>query len=475
MKMYIGILLLITGIAVNTAVLSAEETEVVESYIVKYKADAVHLFSADETPIEFTENLYVVDAENIDSLIGNSNIEYIEPNYEAELFGCPDDEYYDEQWGLNNWGYNNIFETSNNGKGARVGIIDSGAYTSHPDLESISTESYNVIDSEDTCEDTYGHGTFVAGIIGAATNNGIGVSGIAPEADIIMLKCFSDKTTKVSYVISALNYAAELDLDVLNMSFGMSFTNTGGSNSLALQEVVNNLADSGTIIVAAVGNSSNSTLYYPVAYDNVIGVGSIGSDFTVASSSQNNESVFVTAPGENIYGLWSPDTDEGIYYTESSGTSFAAPYVTGLIALAKAYDETLDFEGACELLKNSVKDLGDTGYDTAYGWGVVNPKVFWDNLYGGTKVFITQPSCVLDDDSKGITCSQIFINNSGEELNFYYALYENSRFTEVEACESADKTYIEFENEISNDTVIKCFIWDSLNSIIPYFDSVVIN
>ncbi|MCC8014216.1 MAG: S8 family serine peptidase [Eubacterium sp.] len=475
MKKYVGLLLLIFGVAGSSAVTAADEAESYDSYIVKYKPDAVRMFSADEKPIEFAENLYVVDAENIDNLIGDPNIEYIEPDYDVELFGCPDDEYYDKQWGLKSWGYNNIFETSNQGKGARVGIIDSGVYTSHPDLESISGDSYNIISSENSCEDTYGHGTFVAGIIGAATNNSTGISGIAPEAEIVMIKCFSGKTTKVSYVISAINYAAELDLDVLNMSFGLSFSNTSSSNSLALQEAVNNLADSGTIIVAAVGNSSSSTLYYPAAYDNVIGVGSIGSDFTIASSSQKNESVFVTAPGENIYGLWSPDTNEGTYYNESSGTSFAAPYVTGLIALAKAYDETIDFDSACELLKNSVKDLGDEGYDTTYGWGAVNPKVFCDNLYGGTKVFVTQPICITDDNGYGITCSQIAVNNSGKNLNFYYALYENSRFTEVKSCELSDETYIEFENEISDDTLIKCFIWDSLNSIIPYFDCVVIN
>jgi subtilisin family serine protease len=459
-------------VIINNRMIFADEVSEVDSYIVKYKDNSVKLFSADEEPIAFSDNLYVVDAEYAKTLANDSNVEYVEPNYQVELFDCPNDEYYSEQWSLMDWGYNNIFKNTKGGQGVRVGVIDSGV-ASHPDLENISKDSFDIIKGDNECDDTFGHGTFVSGIIGANVNNGIGIAGIAPNSEIVVIKCFSGKTTKVSYVISAINYATTMNLDVLNMSFGVSFTNANGGNSLALKEAVDNLYDSGTIIVAAIGNSGNSTLYYPAAYDNVIGVGSVDSEFVAADSSQHNESVFVTAPGENIYGLWSPNTEENLYYNTCSGTSFAAPYVTGLIAIAKSYNKNFDFNDICNLLKNSTKDYGDKGYDTTYGWGVVNPKVFVDNLYGGSKVFITQPNCKINDDNS-ITIAQNVINNSGKNLSLYYVLYVNDKIAEITDYELDDEVNIKFKNKISDNSVIKCFVWDSLNTLIPYYDCFVV-
>jgi len=170
-------------------------------------------------------------------------------------------------------GYEDVREKGLTGTGVRIGIIDSGVYAEHLDLAgSISEESFNILSQNNEIGDEYGHGTLVSGIIGVIADNETGVVGIAPDAEIIMIKCFDGKTTKVSYIISALNYAASLNLDVLNLSFGVSFSSES-ANLLLMKEAVNAVYASGATIVAAVGNSGNATMYYPAAFDNVIGVG----------------------------------------------------------------------------------------------------------------------------------------------------------------------------------------------------------
>lgn len=413
---------------------SADEND--DSYIVKLKTETTQLIEEDIQAIPYSDNLYTISEEGINRLENNDDVEFIIPNYDVELFDVPNDTEYNNQWSLKDWGYDDVYSQGITGKNIRIGIIDSGVYSSHPDLQgNISYESYNVITQDNDCSDEYGHGTFVSGIIGAITDNQIGISGIASGADIIMIKCFDGKTTKVSYVISALNYAATLNLDIVNLSFGVALSESS-TNLQLMKEAIDNLYDSGAIIVAAVGNSGNSTLYYPAAFDNVIGVGSVDETLLYSDSSQYNNSVFVTAPGVNIYGLCSPDLEDGAYYKEMTGTSFAAPYVAASIALTKECVPELTFDDICSLLKSSSKDLGEAGYDNYYGWGVLNPKVLVDNVINGTKVYISTPSYEKSEDK--VIVSQKTINRSGRDISLIYGMYIGNELIDIKKTEFSD-------------------------------------
>ena len=123
----------------------------------------------------------------------------------------------------------------------------------------------------------------------------------------------------------------------------------------------------GVIVVSTVGNEGDATYNYPGAYEDVIAVGSVDKNMNVSSFSNKNDSVFVVAPGEDVYSLGTlPFT---VY--KSSGTSFSAPFVSGLAAMLKEKYPQMGQKDFGEILKASSKDLGEPGYDTSYGYGLI--------------------------------------------------------------------------------------------------------
>lgn len=228
--------------------------------------------------------------------------------------------------------------------------------------------------------DDNGHGTHVSGIIDADTDNAAGVAGVTHGAKLVSLKVLDASgfaTTKDA--IAAVYYAADNGCKVINMSFG------GYSSSQGFQDAITYAYDKGAVSVAAVGNEGWSLTSYPAGFDHVIGVGAIDSSCNVASFSNFNFSVDVVAPGVNIESTtWSAS---GAGYGYMTGTSMAAPHVTGIAALmfSLASDITPDdVEGVIEYtaIPREVLDLG--GYhppslypglepwDEYCGWGLVD-------------------------------------------------------------------------------------------------------
>ena len=266
------------------------------------------------------------------------------------------------------------------GTGVTVAVIDSGVNRQHADLIDANITGYNFLGrspgrDETAFADDAGHGTLVAGLLAATPGNGIGTDGLVPGASLLMLRCFSALggsanagSGAAETVEAAVRYAIAQGADVINMSIG------GTKTSLqVLEPVFQEAADAGILLVAAVGNAGGTALYYPAAFDCVTGVGWLCRNGSVSALSQHNATVFVVAPGDDISG---PDYQTETGMRTDSGSSFAAPIVAAMAAMAKQTDRAIDTAGFHALLQRSAADLGAPGYDTYYGYGAVTVSAF---------------------------------------------------------------------------------------------------
>jgi len=347
----------------------------IDGYIVKYK-------NMDEE---------IVLPEPPISLFGTENeVEYVIPNIIFELFEgeyLPCDAYYKNQWNLDMICASEMWSAGGYGNGVRVGVIDTGIYP-HEDLadctltgaafKQVSGDSIDVTDTLDT----QGHGTYVSGIIAAAWNE-YTVAGIAKNAQIVPLKAFAKNSSgNWSASLFALKNAIkaavdDFDCDIINMSLGVA---KGANSALAeeyFEDTINYAYEKGAIIVAAVGNNENSTINLPAGFENVIGVGSVDSNKARSSFSNYNSSVYTVSPGSNIY---TSGITSGKVTNIVSGTSFSAPTVAAIAALAKSVNPNLTNAQFMELIKTSCEDLGDTGYDTSFGYGLLRCDLLLKNM-----------------------------------------------------------------------------------------------
>lgn len=269
------------------------------------------------------------------------------------------------------------------GKGVKIGILDSGIETAHPDLKGrVAGGACMMTDpdaSASAClfgfQDDFGHGTHVAGII-AANNNSIGTVGIAPGATLYSIKVLDGMgygTT--STMLKGIDYGIKHKLDILNISI------TTSDPDPALQAMLQKAYDADILIVAAAGNNgppktaTGSTVQYPAKYSSVIGVSSIDSAQKTDPLSAAGKEVEFAAPGVGIYSTYLREAEPS-GYSELTGTSMAAPYVTGMAALyMEKYPEMTNIQ-VRKLLQLNAADLGAEGRDSFYGYGLVKPDTY---------------------------------------------------------------------------------------------------
>lgn len=400
-RIFTAVLLLLL---ITTTVSAAEY----DGYIFKTNCEIPMLFSSSSNvkPLSALPNVYT--ANNIDDIydfVDPSYIEYIEPNYIAELFSAPNDTYYSYQWMPQLLEMEKVWEKYTELGEIKIAIIDSGIDTDHEDLDYQNRilKGFNTIKENTDTEDDAGHGTFVSGIIAATSNNGKGLAGIAPNVKIIPLKAFSadgNGGTKGNAVdiCDAIRLAVdEYQCDIISMSFGFNVS------FKTLTNVIDYANQNGVMMFASVGNGGSATpVAYPAGYDCVIGVGATTQQDELAYFSQFNESVFVTAPGYVLSGLGiQPCKREdwayyNTYYTFNAGTSFSTPIVAAVAAIAKGIDPTLTINRFKKLITETSVDLGDTGYDVYFGHGRISPYALLERL---TNPIITFPDTVT------VTCS----------------------------------------------------------------------
>jgi len=268
------------------------------------------------------------------------------------------------------WGVDRIdaelVHPTTKGSGINVAVIDTGIDTTHPDLDGNYAGGYDFVNKDSDPQDDNGHGTHCAGII-AAEDNDIGVIGVAPEASLYALKVLDARGGgSYSDVIAAIQWAVDHSMRIASMSLGGSFY------SEALETACKNAYEAGVLLVAAAGNSGNRSgkgdnVTYPARFDSVIAVAATDTRNRRASWSSTGPAVELAAPGVNIY-----STLLNGRYGTMSGTSMACPHVSGAAALVMAAHPGLPADGVRQQLDGTAMDLGVSGRDPWYGYGLVN-------------------------------------------------------------------------------------------------------
>ncbi|MFZ5986975.1 MAG: S8 family serine peptidase [Bacillota bacterium] len=334
------------------------------------------------------ETIEINDSDNIERVLeelnSNPDVEYAQPNYELKTSDIPEDERFGEQWNLLNEGQIVSGQAGIYGKDINavpawdittgidttvVGVIDTGIDINHPDLSNniyINKNEipYNAIDDDNNgfIDDINGwdfinndssvfdsaasdtHGTHVAGIIGASSNQA-GIRGTAPNVKLLPLKFISGNTGYTSDAIEAIEYASKMGVKIINCSWG------GSEYNPALYEA---MKSSDILFISAAGNSSSNVFYspvYPACFDlpNNISVAAIDNKGELAAFSNYGSKVQVAAPGANILSTLPENS-----YGQLSGTSMAAPHVAGIAALLKSKEAGLTSQEIAARIKNNV-------------------------------------------------------------------------------------------------------------------------
>lgn len=328
----------------------------------------------------------------VQELKSDPAVEYVEPNYQRSIsITSPNDSYYNSyQWNLPKIKADYVWDIQKGGSNVVIAIIDTGVSLSHPDLAGKLVAGYDAVAHDGDPSDENGHGTHVAGIAAAITNNGVGVAGVSWNSRIMPVRVMDAAGNGWdSDIAEGIIWAADNGADVINLSLG------GASSSPQTLQIAVNYANArGVTVVAAAGNIPNGAITYPAACANVIGVAATDSNDNRASFSNYGYFVDVAAPGVSIRStFWNTDPTQwpiGNAYADGSGTSMASPHVAGLAALLLSEypsSTTAQIERAIEA---TAVDLGTPGRDNYYGYGRIDAMAAIN--YGGAKSNLTTPA-----------------------------------------------------------------------------------
>ncbi len=317
------------------------------------------------------------ELERLEALRRLPDVEYAELNYIAYAQETPNDPYYSLQWGLSKINAPAAWDVTHGSDSIIIAIVDTGIDGTHPDLASKVITGTNYVTStpcraQSNCDDN-GHGTHVAGIASAVTNNGIGVAGAAWEGRLMPVKVLNAQGNGFyTDVALGIQYAADNGAKIINLSLG------GTSHNNTLEGAVNYAYSKGCLIVAAAGNDYTEGLRYPARYANVMGVGSVDSNDLRSSFSNYGEGLSVMAPGEGIYSTVPVPGSYGY----KSGTSMSTPLVSGLAALVWSACPDMPRDQVRQLIEQNAVDQGAPGWDKYYGYGRIDAGATLRNTSG---------------------------------------------------------------------------------------------
>jgi serine protease len=343
-------------------------------------------------------------------LTADPKIEFAEPNFLYQPLATPNDPFYSFQWHYPLIKLPAAWDLETGSSNVTVAVIDSGILAGHPDFQGRLANGFDFVSELVNAGDGDGidpnpndpgvggqrnvfHGTHVAGTIGAASNNGFGVAGVAWNVRLMPLRVCGTLGCSVFDQIEAMRYAAGLSnssgsvasprADIINMSLG------GPGFSDAAQNAVNAVRAAGVIVIAAAGNDAGSQLLYPASYNGVVSVSAVGPNQAITSYSSFGTAIDVAAPGGNLSidlngdgygdGVLSPHADDSsgrleYEYLFLEGTSMAAPHVAGVAALMKSANPDLTPSLFDQLLSRGelTDDVGAPGRDNFYGYGLID-------------------------------------------------------------------------------------------------------
>jgi thermitase len=301
-------------------------------------------------------------------------VRWAEPNFTVRALGAPNDAQWGALYGVQRVGAPAFWDAHGLGGfpaagGVPVGIVDTGIDASHEDLagkvRACGAAQDGVVTDGD-CADSEGHGTHVAGTIGALANNRVGVAGVAFAAPLIVCRALGgpDGSGSVADVASCIGWVHARGAKVISMSLG-------GPSSRTLAEAAKSAyargGRSGSLLLAAAGNDGDGTVEYPAGLDQVVSVAAVDARDGVAPFSNFNADVEVAAPGVDIL-----STRLGGGYVRMSGTSMATPHVAGAAALLWGLTPSATAVTIRRRLDKAVDDRGAPGRDAAYGYGVMD-------------------------------------------------------------------------------------------------------
>lgn len=341
-----------------------------------------------------TEDTYVITVDensfsttDLENLAG---IERIEDNPRCYPLRIPNDPFYEthQAWHYGMMDLPAAWDITTGSDEVIVAVIDSGIAPNHPEFAGRLVAGYDFVDNDDEpYDDTYipnplnpnsdifSHGSMVAGIIGALTDNGAGVAGVAWKVKIMPIRVLGPSGSgDMATLASAINWAVKHGAHIINLSLG-------GTKSLSsVEDAIKNAVAHNVTVIAAAGNhfegDESTGIKYPAKYDTCIAVGALGANRERASYSDYGQELDFVAPGgdgDNEYSYvasvgYNIKTKENIYVA-STGTSLAAPHISGLAALLYAQGYTTP-QRIYERLRAACLDLGSQGKDKYYGYGL---------------------------------------------------------------------------------------------------------
>ena len=262
------------------------------------------------------------------------------------------------------WGITriNLAGVDRTGRGVKVGVLDTGVDSSHPDIGRNVKGGMDMISGAASARDDNGHGTHVSGTI-AALRNGVGVVGVAPDASVYSVKVLDSRGSgKLSNLVQGMEWCVGQQIKVVNLSLSASKENQ------TFRDVVLAARRAGITMVCAAGNSgpSPNSVGYPARYIETIAVAAIDDRDSVPNFSSRGREIAVSAPGVDVLSTW-----PGRRYRKSSGTSMAAPHVTGAVALMLEADPALTPSEVKSILQSTSVPLAGAGPDEQ-GAGVID-------------------------------------------------------------------------------------------------------
>lgn len=325
--------------------------------------------------VEARINYLVVYADDLAPLRaatqGIPGVAYVEDDALMTTMLTPNDSQYNSQYGPQQMGapaaWSNIGYGSSN---IVVAVLDTGIRSTHEDLAANYIGGYDYVNNDATPNDDCGHGTHVSGTVAAVTDNGIGVAGVSqasilhhkvlgPVGGLFSVTCSGSS----SDINAAIMDAADNGVDIISMSLG------GGGFSSAGDNAVNYAYTRDVLVVAASGNDGAANgVGYPAAYTNAIAVGALESNYNQASYSNGGDQMEISAGGSNVQSTYNSNDAS---YDSLSGTSMATPHVAGALALAKSCDPTISAPALRQLMHNTAQDLGPSGWDSDFGYGLI--------------------------------------------------------------------------------------------------------
>lgn len=321
----------------------------------------------------------------------NPDVEYAEPDYRARITTTPNDILFEYQYALYNEGQAIGIPGSPQGKNSAdikatsgweettgkddviIAILDTGVDLKHPDLiNKLYANGYDFVNEDAEADDDHGHGTHVAGIAAAETDNNEGIAGVAWNCTILPVKVMdAEGEGYYSWMISGIDYAIQQGVDVINLSLG------GDADSASLKNIVKAAFENDIVVVASAGNDSSPVLY-PAAYDEFcLAVAASDYDDLRPEWSNYGSEVDVAAPGVRVLSCvptwyWGPGS---LPYAFSTGTSMSAPHVAGLAALIIGIKNWLSAEDIMNVIRYTSDDINNGEYpgkDEYIGYGRIN-------------------------------------------------------------------------------------------------------